>query len=404
MNLKYSKLSEFDDKRVKAAKYFAVASTLIVMFVVIRSIIQQSYPTVAILIIALSAIWFVVKGIDWIGYSSNSMLQLIVLICVGVQTLLFLKLGFISGGPFLMMMTFSLIALLRGKQRRYVFAILNMFPMIGITTYVLFGFEAPIAHNILEFAVAKSTWLSLSITATIFGGLTMANINLIADFLADERNSYRSTVFDTMTQLSLLRDNETGEHIQRCSKYGLTLLQHCLKHNYDASNKIDPLIFEQAVKLHDVGKIAVADAILKKPGKLTPEEMIEMQKHSEFGAEIIGHVAKVNSVEHDKIIQMGIEIAKHHHENWDGSGYPHGRAYKMFEQNIPLESRIMSIIDVYDALRSPRVYKEPCSHQDTLRIMTEMSGKKFDPHLFELFIQISDDFDAIFDQHKDPTN
>ena len=84
-------------------------------------------------------------------------------------------------------------------------------------------------------------------------------------------------------------------------------MQHCLKHNYDASNKIDPLIFEQAVKLHDVGKIAVADAILKKPGKLTPEEMIEMQKHSEFGAEIIGHVAKVNSVEHDKIIQMGLK-------------------------------------------------------------------------------------------------
>lgn len=403
MQLKYPKLSEFDEKRVKAAKYFAIASTLIVTFVLIRSIIQQSYPTVAILIIALSAIWFVVNGVDWIGYSATSMLQLVVLICVIVQALVFLRLGLVSGGPFLMMMTFSLIALLPNKKRRYMFAILNMSPMIGITTFILLGFEAPGADNIAEFAVAKSTWLTSLIMATIFGSLTMANINLIAGFLADKRNSYRSTVFDTMTQLSLLRDNETGEHIQRCSKYGRTLLQHCLKHNYDASNKIDPLIFEQAVKLHDVGKIAVADAILKKPGKLTLEEMIEMQKHSEFGAEIIGHVAKVNSVEHDKIIQMGIEIAKHHHENWDGSGYPHGRAYKMFEQNIPLESRIMSIIDVYDALRSSRVYKEPCSHQDTLRIMTEMSGKKFDPHLFELFIQISDEFDAIFDQHKDPT-
>jgi HD-GYP domain-containing protein (c-di-GMP phosphodiesterase class II) len=166
-------------------------------------------------------------------------------------------------------------------------------------------------------------------------------------------------------------------------------------------SQIDPLIFEKAVKLHDIGKIAVGDSILKKPGKLTQEEFNEMQKHTLYGVEIIEQTAKTNSLENDPIVTMGIEIAKHHHENWDGSGYPHGLAYKMFADNIPLESRIMSIIDVYDALRSPRVYKEPCSHQDTLRIMTEMSGKKFDPNLFELFIQISDEFDAIYNQHKD---
>ena len=404
MNSGVRQIESFDKRRVLAAKYFAIGTTIVVAAVIVRSLIQQSYPTTAILVIALCSGWWLIINVEDWGYSKTTLLEIIILICVSVQGLLFFKLGFISGGPFLMIMVFSLISLLPGRKRRYIFCLLNMLPLIGLTASIFLGFAAPRPENISEYITAKSTWLSLTITAVTFGTVAFLNTDLLANFLSDQGARYRSAVFDTMTKLSLLRDNETGEHIQRCSQYALSLLTHCSKHNYDTSIKIDPLTFEQAVKLHDIGKIAVGDYILKKPGKLNQDELKEMQKHTLYGVEIIEEVAKTNSLKNDPVVIMGIEIAKHHHENWDGSGYPHGRAYKMFADNIALESRIMSIIDVYDALRSPRVYKEPCSHQDTLRIMTEMSGKKFDPHLFKLFLQISDEFDAIYNQGKDQTN
>lgn len=120
--------------------------------------------------------------------------------------------------------------------------------------------------------------------------------------------------------------------------------------------------------MHDVGKIGIPDSILLKPGKLTPEEWEIMRQHTTIGAKIIG--------EHrSSMLRLAVKIALYHHEKWDGSGYPHG----LKGEEIPLEARIISIVDVFDALTSVRPYKKAWSVEDAVELINEGSGSHFDP-------------------------
>lgn len=130
-----------------------------------------------------------------------------------------------------------------------------------------------------------------------------------------------------------------------------------------------------ASQMHDVGKIGIPDQILLKPGALTPDEWIIMKRHSLYGADIIG---KSKS----PLLNMAYEIALYHHEKWDGSGYPHGLA----GQEIPLAASIVAIADVYDALMSPRPYKDLWSEVKALELLIDERGKHFNPELVDLFI------------------
>src|SRR5690606_38404648 len=133
--------------------------------------------------------------------------------------------------------------------------------------------------------------------------------------------------------------------------------------------------------LHDIGKVGIPDEILHKPGKLTKDEFEIMKRHTVIGANTLEEMAIFNS-END-IIKMGIEIAKYHHERYDGSGYNEG----LKGDEIPLSARIMAIVDVYDALRSVRPYKRAFSHDETVYIMTKESEGHFDPRILNLFSQ-----------------
>ena len=128
---------------------------------------------------------------------------------------------------------------------------------------------------------------------------------------------------------------------------------------------------------HDVGKIAVPDEILLKPGKLTPEEFAIMETHTTKGSEIIKKMQL--DEEEDLYLKHCYDICRYHHERWDGKGYPD----KISGRDIPLSARIVSIIDVYDALVSQRVYKPPFSHEEAINIIAEESGKKFDTQIVE---------------------
>jgi putative two-component system response regulator len=145
---------------------------------------------------------------------------------------------------------------------------------------------------------------------------------------------------------------------------------------------IDQMV--RSSQLHDVGKIAIDDDILRKPGKLTKEEFDEMKKHTLMGGDIIERIQNKTSdrdyLDYAKIFTM------YHHERWDGKGYPHGLA----GEEIPLPARIMALIDVYDALMSKRPYKEPFTHEESVRIIEEGRGTQFDPVLTDLFISIAD--------------
>ena len=131
--------------------------------------------------------------------------------------------------------------------------------------------------------------------------------------------------------------------------------------------------------MHDLGKIAVDDAILRKPGRFTPEEFEQMKKHAAEGARIVDQILK--DTDDDEFHRIAVNVAHYHHERWDGSGYPE----KLAGEQIPLEARIMAIADVYDALVSKRVYKESMPFDKADEIIMEGMGSQFDPGLKECY-------------------
>jgi putative two-component system response regulator len=189
------------------------------------------------------------------------------------------------------------------------------------------------------------------------------------------------------------RDDATGGHVTRTQMYLELLVDRMQKDQIYAGEiaawDIDFLI--SSAQLHDVGKIAISDAILNKPGELTPEEIVQMQKHVPIGVEAIDRIAK-KTTEHAFLLHART-IAGAHHEKWDGSGYPAG----LRGRDIPLEGRLMAIADVYDALISRRPYKQPIPTADAERIIIEGRGTHFDPVLVDVFQLVADSFADIAD-------
>ena len=154
-------------------------------------------------------------------------------------------------------------------------------------------------------------------------------------------------------------------------------------------------LITKAAPMHDIGKIVVPDNILKKPGKLTPEEFEQIKRHTVEGGRIVEEV--IGDHDDKEYLQIAKEIATCHHERWDGKGYPEG----LKEDEIPLSARIMAIADVFDALVSPRCYKEPFPIETAMDIIKKEAGSHFDPLLAELFLSMQDDAMAIMEKYKD---
>ena len=167
------------------------------------------------------------------------------------------------------------------------------------------------------------------------------------------------------------RNEETGDHVRRIGLYAAVLAEAL---GWKADDVGDILL---AAPMHDIGKIAVPDAILMKPGRLTEEEFDKIKEHPAAGAQMLGH-AEV------PLLRMAREIALSHHEKWDGSGYPNGLAGGA----IPLSGRITAVCDVYDALISERVYRPALPEEDALAIMRKDKGSHFDPQVFACFLQM----------------
>ncbi|MCL2293345.1 MAG: response regulator [Spirochaetes bacterium] len=198
----------------------------------------------------------------------------------------------------------------------------------------------------------------------------------------------KNAILKTVTELVESRDNVTGGHIERTQTYLRLLVNNLIKNNIycEELSKWDVELFVMSSQLHDVGKISVKDSILMKPGKLTNDEFEEMKKHAAFGSEIIerikGSTSETAFLEHAKI------LAGSHHEKWDGTGYPLG----LKGEDIPLQGRLMALVDVYDALTNERPYKKAFSHEEAVRIILEGSGTHFDPLLCEVFAACESEF------------
>lgn len=189
------------------------------------------------------------------------------------------------------------------------------------------------------------------------------------------------------------RDNNTGGHIKRTSAvvkvFSEKLVQYCEQFGFDQSFL---KMVAKAAPMHDLGKIAIDDAILRKPGKYNDEEYAKMKKHSEEGARIVGNI--LQGVEDDSFVQIAKNVANYHHEKWDGTGYPKGMAGK----EIPIEARIMALADVFDALVSKRCYKDAFSFDKAFEIIEESMGQHFDPELGKVFLECRPELEYIYSQ------
>jgi putative two-component system response regulator len=201
----------------------------------------------------------------------------------------------------------------------------------------------------------------------------------------------QEVTIESMGTLAEYRDPETGGHILRTKNFVKLLSNHLYKHpkfsEYLKDETID-LLYKSA-PLHDIGKVAVPDAILKKEGKLTDEEFSEMKKHTVYGYDVLK--ASETKLGNNSFLKVARELAYSHHEKYDGTGYPQG----LKGENIPFSGRMMAVADVYDALISKRVYKPPFSHQKATNIILEGKGTHFDPDVVDAFLALEDDFRKI---------
>ena len=201
-----------------------------------------------------------------------------------------------------------------------------------------------------------------------------------------------------LAHLAETRDPETGNHLRRTQEYVRTLARG-LKHHPRFSHYLDERTIgqlAQSAPLHDIGKVGIPDHILLKPGKLTPEEWAIMKTHAEIGAEAISQ-AIADSARPVEFLQIAQEIARGHHEKWDGSGYPRGLA----GDGIPISARLMALADVFDALICARVYKPPMPYEEAYSIIVSGSGTHFDPDVVDAFIREFDTFKRIADNYAE---
>ena len=213
---------------------------------------------------------------------------------------------------------------------------------------------------------------------------------LVKEQVKEISDSQVSTIF-ALSKLTESRDKSTGKHLERVQIYCRLLAEKLSREEPYNSVIADTFINNifNASPLHDIGKVAIPDHVLLKPGRLAAEEFEIMKTHSLIGAATMEAVNEI--YRNNAFISMGISIARAHHERWDGTGYPNG----LKEEEIPLAARIMAIADVYDALRSKRCYKGAFSREQSSEIIKDGSGTQFDPSLVKAFLEMEESFDRI---------
>lgn len=277
--------------------------------------------------------------------------------------------------------------------RKYAHSLLAIFYILvfSISLLIMFiSFQYGICISISYF------WVPLLIHFTV--------LNFVVLYLNDkEQKSYyqelshsHSAALESMVLVAGTKDFETGAHLTRTKEYMKLLAEHMKEHVVYSDTLTQEFIdtIYHASPLHDIGKVGIPDAILQKPGKLNEDEFNTMKNHPEIGMKIIKDA--MNSYDKNSFLQIAYNITFYHHEKWDGSGYPMG----LKEEEIPLEARLMALVDVYDALISKRCYKDAYSYERAEEIIINESGKHFDPKIVVAFEKLKDAFKEIAENNK----
>jgi len=263
--------------------------------------------------------------------------------------------------------------------------VLNIFVIILVTKILLYNSKVKTFVNTYEINKLNENLLSAKYELQNYND----NLEKMVQEKTERIVELKNAVMETIAELVERRDDATGGHITRTSRYLKKFIDAVLASgmykDQTSAWKIDQMIL--SAQLHDVGKIAIDDIILRKPGKLTDEEFDTMKKHTVLGGEIIKDIQK--KAGEQEFLNYAFNFAVYHHEKWNGSGYPYGKA----GEDIPLPARLMAIIDVYDALISERPYKKPFTHKEAINIIKEGRGTHFDPALTDLFLSVSDNLE-----------
>jgi len=204
----------------------------------------------------------------------------------------------------------------------------------------------------------------------------------VAERTREVQEAQDATVF-AMAKIAQSRDDETGLHLERMRGYSIALARHMQAKKHPRVGEDFILDLFRSAPLHDIGKVGIPDAILLKRDRLTPEEFELMKTHSVIGAQCLDGAAELATSKVGSFLRMGKEVARYHHEAWDGGGYPDGLA----GTDIPLSARIVSLADFYDALAFPRVYRPTAfPHEEISEMITALGGKKFDPEIVAVFL------------------
>ena len=263
---------------------------------------------------------------------------------------------------------------------------------VGAVDYITKPIDPPIVlariHTQLELKQARD-WLSDQ------------NAHLEAEIAKRmaENELIQEVSIRALAHLAETRDPETGNHILRTQGY-VQLLASGLRRAGRFATTLDDRYIQllaRSAPLHDIGKVGIPDSILLKPGPLSPEEWEIMKTHAHLGSEAID-LAERDAAQYVDFLALAKEIAHWHHEKWDGSGYPDG----LRGEAIPVSARIMALADVFDALVSRRVYKEPMTYAEARDIIAAGRALHFDPDMVDVFLQSFEAFCQIADRHRDP--
>ncbi|MCL4783641.1 MAG: CHASE2 domain-containing protein [Bryobacterales bacterium] len=291
----------------------------------------------------------------------------------------------------------------------------------GILSTGLFALFRPFAAGLGAAALIGVTWLgtarfldlegvfvspawAITLVAVNVGALSLFSLarqRSRAEHSESQAKAARAFMVTMLGNLTMLRDRETGEHLFRMRRYAAILsaaLQKHPRYRHTLSDERVALIGE-LVPMHDMGKVGVTDAILRKPGKLSPAEFEEIKKHVAFGRKVLLDAKSHSTHLDDAIWTVAFHIVSHHHERWDGSGYPEG----LKGEEISIEGRIVALIDVYDALVSERIYKRALSHEEALDILRQSKGTHFDPVVVEAFVGVEQSIRRVNEEFRGKT-
>ena len=218
-----------------------------------------------------------------------------------------------------------------------------------------------------------------------------------ADRADEEKAGSHRLMIQTLLSLTDIRDAETGRHSRRIQEYTRVLAAQLATdpafRAYLSPERVE--LLATLGPLHDIGKIGVPDHLLKKPGPLTPEELLQIRTHPAQGRDAIAKAERAAGVHDDEAIDVAKEIVYTHHERWDGNGYPEG----LKGTSIPIPGRLIAVVDVYDALRSHRPYQTPMSHDGVVQEIVKRRGTHFDPAVVDAFVQVSGKFRRLSEAH-----